>query len=254
MTKKSRHRNNSGQALIISSLIIAVLLLSTTYYVFEVRRSVPNDETTTDSNLEAIKSSTTNTMISALANITNGGDIGTLTEDLNRLSSNIQNHFYGGQCLLQFTPLNTSSYDEGTLISWGQNGTGTSSSNVNFAVNVSEPTDTYYSEYQTNVTTSLVLGSTFSYTGTGRTVNVTCQMLNENEPALAKDISVFYQNETGGPWIMVDSSSNLTVNDFGNGTYLISFNANAQDFLQVSVNAHDLRDVLVVANATPTEV
>jgi hypothetical protein len=254
MTKKSRNPNSSGQALIISSLIIAVLLLSTTYYVFEVRRSVTNDEMTTDFNLEAIKLSTTNTMISALANITNGGHIGVLTEDLGKLSSNIQDHFYGGQCLLEFTPLNTSSYDEGTLISWGQNGMGTSSSYVNFAINVSEPTDTYYSEYQTNITTALVLRSTYSNTSTEKTVNVTCQMLNENEPALAKDISMFYQNETSGPWIMVDSSNNLTVNDFSNGTYLISFNVNAQDFLQVSANAHDLRDILVVANATSTEV
>lgn len=254
MTEKSRNQNSSGQALIISSLIIAVLLLSTTYYVFEVRRSVTNDETTTDSNLEAIKLSTTNTMISALANITNGGDTGVLREDLNKLSSSIQNLFYGGQCLLEFMPLNTSSYDEGTWISWKKNGMGTSSSFVNFAINVSEPTDTYYSEYQTNITTALVLGSTYSSSGTEKTVNVTCQMLNENEPALVKDISMFYQNETGGPWIMVDSSSNLTMNDFGNGTYLVSFNVNAEDFLQVSANAHDLRDVLVVANATSTEV
>jgi hypothetical protein len=98
------------------------------------------------------------------------------------------------------------------------------------------------------------LRSTYSNTSTEKTVNVTCQMLNENEPALAKDISMFYQNETSGPWIMVDSSNNLTVNDFSNGTYLISFNVNAQDFLQVSANAHDLRDILVVANATSTEV
>jgi hypothetical protein len=254
MTRKSRNPKSSGQALIISSLIIAVLLLSTTYYVFEIRRSVTNDETTTNFNLEAIKLSTTNTMISALANITNGGDRGVLTADLNKLSSTIRNHFYGGQCLLEFTPLNTSSYSEGTSISWDQDGMGSSSSYVDFAVNLSGPTDTYYSEYQTNVTTTLVLGSIYSSSGTKKTVNVTCQMLNENEPALAKDISMFYQNETGGPWIMADSSSNLIMNDFGNGTYLISFNVNAQDFLQVSANTHDLRDVLVVANATSTEV
>jgi hypothetical protein len=65
---------------------------------------------------------------------------------------------------------------------------------------------------------------------------------------------MFYQNESDGPWISTDSYSNVTTNDFGNGTYLISFIVQAQDFLQVSASAHDSRDVLVVANATSTQV
>jgi len=72
-------------------------------------------------------------------------------------------------------------------------------------------------------------------------------MFNENEPASISDITVLYQNETSGPWFQVDSS-NLQMIDCGNGTYLISFEA--QNALQVSVQAHDLRGILVVANTT----
>jgi hypothetical protein len=254
MTTKPRNHGTSGQALIITSLIIAVLLLSTTYYVFEMKRSAMKDVTTTNSSLKAIRLSTINTMISALANFTNGGEREVLTADLNRLSSNIRNHFYEGDCLLQFTPLNSSSYLDGMYTLRDQNGLGISSSYVSFILNYSGLTETYYSEFSTNVTTTLLLRSTHASNGTEKTVNVTCQMLNENEPALMKDIAMFYQNETDGVWTVTDSHNDLKVNDFGNGTYLIFFNVQAQDFLQVSASTHDMRDILVVANATSTQV
>ena len=254
MTTRPRNHGTSGQALIITSLIIAVLLLSTTYYVFEMKRSVMKDVITDNSSLKAIRLSTTNTMISALANFSNGGGREVLTADLNRLSSNIRNHFYEGDCFLQFTPLNSSSYVDGMYTLRDQNGVGISSSYVSFALNYSGLTEAYYSEFSTNVTTTLLLRSTHATNGTEKTVNVTCQMLNENEPALMKDIAMFYQNETDGVWTVTDSHNDLEVNDFGNGTYLISFNVQAQDFLQVSASAHDMRDILVVANATSTQI
>jgi hypothetical protein len=255
MTRKLRKHGTSGQALIITSLIIAVLLLSTTYYVFEMKRSVMKDVTTkSNSCLKAIRLSTTNTMISALANFTNGGEREVFITDFNRLSSNIRKHYYEGECLLRFTPLNSSSYLNGTYTLCDQNGMGIASSYVSFVVNYSGLTEAYCWEFSTNVTTTLMVRSTHTSNGTEKTVNVTCQMLNENEPALMKDIAMFYQNESDGPWISTDSYSNVTTNDFGNGTYLISFIVQAQDFLQVSASAHDSRDVLVVANATSTQV
>jgi hypothetical protein len=254
MTRKPRSHGISGQALIITSLIIAVLLLSTTYYVFEMKRTVMKDVKTTNSSPKAIRLSTANTMISALANFTNGGEREVLTADLNRLSSSIHDIFYEGECFLRFTPLNSSSYLDGTYTLHGQDAMGISSSYVSFVVNYSGLTETYNSEFSTNVTTTLMVKSTYASNGTEKTVNVTCQMSNENEPALMRDIAMFYQNETNGLWIMTDSDNNVEVNDFGNGTYLISFNVQAQDFLQVSASAHDARDVLVIANATSTQV
>jgi hypothetical protein len=253
MTGKPRNQGTSGQALIITSLIIAVLLLSTTYYVFEMKRTVMKDVTASNPNLKTIRLSTTNTMISALANFTNGGEREVLIEDFNRLSSDIRDYSYEGQCVLQFTPLNSSSYADGMYIIHDQDGIGISSSYMTFVVNFSGSTEAYYSEFSTNVTTTLVLGSAYETNGTENIVNVTCQMLNENEPALLKDVTLFYQNVIDGPWTFVNSYNNLNVNDFGNGTYLISFNVQMQDFLQVSASAHDARDILVVANATSTQ-
>jgi len=250
MKRKSVNRRTSGQALIITSLVIAMLLLSTVYYVFEIQRNVSKSETTADSTLKTVKPSTVNTIVSALANFTNGGEREILASDLSRLSSTTENHFYGGQCHLQFTPLNLSPYQDGIWISWENNGLGISSADVNFVFNFSGPTATYYSEFETNVTTMLTLEGTYSSNGAEKNVNVTCTVYNENEPALANDIAMLYQNETDGPWIKADSTNSLNMIDYGNGTYLVSFNINMQSFLQVSANVHDLRDIFVLTNTT----
>jgi hypothetical protein len=250
MKRKSVDRRNSGQALIVSALVMAMLLLSTAYYVFEIQRNVSKSEVTADSDLKTIKLGTANTIISALANFTNGGQRDVLTLDLSRLSSAIENRSYDGQYHLQFTPLNMSPYQDGIWTSWENTGLGISSADANSAVDFSGPTATYYSEFETNVTTTLVLNGIYTNNGTEKTVNVTCTLYNENEPALANDIAIFYQNETNGPWTMADSSNSVHILDYGNGTYQMSFNVNTQSFLQVSANVHDSRDIFVIANTT----
>jgi hypothetical protein len=250
MKRKSADRRTSGQALIVSALVIAMLMLSTAYYVFEIQRNVSKSEATADSDLKTVKLAVANTIMSALANFTNGGQRDVLTLDLGRLSSAIGSRFYDGQCRLQFTPFNMSPYQDGIYASRENNGLGISSADVNFVVNFSGPTATYYSEFETNVTTMLVLDGVYTNNGEEKTVNATCTLYNENEPALANSIVIFYQNETNGPWTMVDSSNSLHISDYGNGTYLTSFNVNAQSFLQVSANVHDSRDIFVMTNTT----
>ena len=252
MTPRMRKQGTSGQALVIASLIISVLLLSTTYCVFETKRAMIKDATATNSSLDSIRLSTANTMISALANFTNGGEREVLIADLSRLSSSIRNHFYEDRCLIQFTPLNSSPYENGLYIMWGQDGIGISGSYVRFVVNSSGPTETYYSEYSINITTTLSLKSTYASVDAQRNVNVTCGMSNENEVALMNDIQLFYRDEPDGPWTIVDSYNSF--DDFGNGTYLFSFNVPGQGFLQISASAHDLRDVMVATNVTSTQV
>jgi hypothetical protein len=87
-------------------------------------------------------------------------------------------------------------------------------------------------------------------------VNVTCTVFNEGEPALAKNITLFYEKDgdlSVQEWIPVDSPSST---DYGNGTYFMSFIAETQthnDPVLVSVHVHDLRDIFVQANTTCTE-
>jgi hypothetical protein len=252
--KKFIRSSNSGQALIIASLVITMLLLSTAYYVFEAQRNTITDQTAEDPALVALKLGTVNTMISALANISNGGDRSVLLTDLNEFSLTVGNHSYDGNSDLLFTPSNLPPYQDGTWISWDSNGTGISTACVSFLINFSGPSTTYSSQYETNVTTTLTIEGVYTGNDTEKSVMVTCRMFNENEPASVNDITVLYQNDTDGQWFKVDPSNNLQMIDYGNGTYLLSFNAYAQNVLQVSAQAHDLRDVFVVANTTCTGV
>ena len=250
MEKNPIDRRTSGQALIVSALVIAMLLLSTAYYVFEIQRNVSQSEVTADFDLKTIKLAAANTILSALANFTNGGQREVLTLDLDKLSTVIENRFYHGQCHFQFTPVDMLPYQDGFYASWESSGVGISSADVNFTVSFSGSTASYYSEFECNITTLLILDGTYANNGTEKTVNVTYTLYNENEPALVNDVALFYQNEANGSWTIVDSSNSLHLSDYGNGTYLASFNVNAQDFLQVSVDVHDSRDIFIVANAT----
>jgi hypothetical protein len=254
MKRINAKSHNSGQALIVASLVISVMLLSTAYYVNDTEKNIRTSQIAADLSFLTTKSSIANTLISALANITNGGNTGILGMDLDGLSSTIENHSYDERFDLQFTPLNSSPYQNGIYISWGSNGTGVSSASVSFFINFSGPYANSYSEYEANVTTAIAIESTITSGGPEKNVNVTCQMLNGKDPAQASDITLYYQNETGGPWTTVLPSDNLNSIDYGNGTYFISFTAYAQNTLHVSAQAHDLRNILVMANATSVEV
>src|SRR5208283_402865 len=99
MKKRSLKRNSSGQVIIITALLVASLLLSTAIYVFETEKEVPTANTEENNAFPGYQQSTKNTMISALSNVTNGGDSGVLTADLNKLTAAITNDSY--QAILQ---------------------------------------------------------------------------------------------------------------------------------------------------------
>ena len=104
--------------------------------------------------------------------------------------------------------------------------------------------------YAVNITTAVSLnGSYTKLAGMEKLVTLTCKVHNEGEPALAKNITLYYENL--GNWTLVDASNNLSIADYGIGTYLISFTAEtASEVVQVSAHVHDLRDILVQANTT----
>ena len=99
MKKRSLKHNSSGQVIIITALLVASLLLSTAIYVFETEKEVPTADTGEENVFPAYQQSTINTLISALANVTNGGDPSVLTADLNELNAAITNDSY--QAMLQ---------------------------------------------------------------------------------------------------------------------------------------------------------
>jgi len=236
--------NCSGQLLIVAALAIALLISSTTAYVYEL------SEETRASGMEqmgdlvfALKQGTRNTMISSLANASNGGEKTLLATNLDKLSEVMRSIHSFGSCNLLFRTFNDSLYDQGIRLSWNTTNMGVSSASANFTLNVDNAAAEIVVNYDINVTTSLTVNGSYIDEGTEKLANLTCRVYNEDQSVLAENIGVFYGNS--GNWVQVDPSSLSTV-DFGNGTYSLSF-AVPSDTVQASIHVIDSRGVLVQA-------
>jgi hypothetical protein len=257
---KTRHtsRGNSGQVLIIVSLIVTMLLLSTALYIAETAKDVAVYEAEVEPAFSAYRLGTMHTIISALSNISNGGSTDILVANLNRFNSVVGNHSFNAIFKMEFTPFNMAPYQSGVWIDWGSSGKGVSSAYVSFILNSSGTAATCYSEYAVNITSELdVSGEYTLLNGTLKQVTVTCTVRNEGTPALARNFTVYYEQDgslSPEEWVQVASPS---ITDYGNGTYVLSFTAettNPDDPLLVSVHCHDLRYIFIKANATCTQV
>jgi hypothetical protein len=258
MKTRNSNRRNSGQVLIIASLVVTLLLLSTALYVSEIEKNAAVYESRVDPAFSAYKLGTMHTVISALANISNGGSADVLVADLNQFETIVNSHSFNAIVKMDCTPLNVTPYQDGVWISWGSSGQGISSAYVNFILNSSGTSASYYSEYAINVTSEIDVNGYYTLlTGSLKQVNLTCNILNEGNPALAQNFTVYYERDgslSPEEWVKVASSS---ITDYGNGTYVISFTAettNPDDPMLVSVHSHDLRYILTKANVTCTQV
>jgi hypothetical protein len=217
-------------------------------YVIETEKSVPTIGTGTDNISSAYQQSARNTLISALSNITNGGDNRTLTTDLDELNSVLASHSYQNLIKIDYTPLNVTPYKSGILVSQGTNGRGISSAYVNFVLH-STGLSTYSDlEYAENI--SLAINFTGKYLQLDESltqVNLTISLLGDGQPALAQNFTFSFQNSTN--WVPVKDPS---INSFGNGTYAVSFNTETDQMsvpVTVSVDCKDQRGITVGANA-----
>jgi hypothetical protein len=244
-------RNSSGQLLIVAALAIAILISSTTIYVYEVSR----EKTATQDQLiaelvPAIKQSSRNAVISSLANASKGGEKSVLDANLNSLSKAYRSLNQYGICNLSFTVLNDSNYADGIWLSWSDtSGFGVSSAYANFSLAVYGLTANITANYAVNITTAVKLEGYYTIYGSEKSVSLICQVFNEGKPALAKNITLYYEDL--GVWLPVNSSNNFSITDYGNGTYAISFTVIAiSDPVLVSAHVTDLREISVQANAT----
>jgi hypothetical protein len=253
--RKKFRANSSGQLLIVAALAIAVLISSTTIYVYELSKEIKGEKASSSINdfISILKQSTRNTVISSLANVSNGGEKTVLANNLNELSEVFRSLTSFGIVDLAFTPLNNSNYDAGVWLSWNTSDIGVSSAYANFTAKVQGMTTNMTLNYAVNITTTIAISGYYTkLVGEEKLVNLTCNAYNEGKPALAKNITLFY--ERLGSWILVDSSNNLSIMDYGNGTYTLSFTAEIpSNMVQVSAHVYDLRDIFVVANTTVTE-
>lgn len=254
-----RSRRNSGQTLVITALVISLLILSVVYSVFEAnRRSEMRSATTLNGYVFATKLGLKNTVTSSLVNVSNGGSEQILATNLGTYASFVGNQSHFGKCSIMFTVFDNSPYQSGILLSWSADGTGVSSAYANYTLAFTKTEADMQLEHETNITTRLDVESTYSkLEGELKQVNVTCNIFNEDEPALASNMSLFYDydgNIETQDWIAADSPS---VTDYGNGTYKFLFIADTQTRdcpVHVSAQVYDTRDIFVLANATCTEI
>jgi hypothetical protein len=256
MKNRDLKRDTSGQVIVITALMVALVLLSTAIFVIETEKDVPTGGTDTNNVFLAYQQAARSTLISALASVTNGGNRGILTADLNELDSNITSHSYQSILQTSFTPLNEAQYKNGIGI-WGTDGQGISSVYVTFIINSTGTSSTSSLEYAINITSQANLsGSYMQLDGTLNQVNLRVNILNEGKPALAQNFTFYYDdaNSLTENWTQVASP---IMTDFGNGTYEVSFNAQTQqpgDPLLASMYCQDQRGILISANVNCTNL
>jgi hypothetical protein len=249
--RKKVKSNNSGQLLIIAALAIAILISATTVYVYELGKETNSTDAESISDFVlALKQSIRNTMTSSLANISKGGEKAVLAANLDKLAQVIRSLHQFGICQLDYTVLNDAKYDSGVWLSWNASDLGVSSAYANFTLKINGMGTNLTVDYTLNITTSVTIsGYCTQLTGSEKMVNLTCRVYDDGENALARNISLSYENL--GSWIPINSSNNLSIMDYGNGTYSISFTVNAPtDSVQVSVDVYDSHGVFVRANVT----
>lgn len=248
-------RNCSGQVLLVGVLIIALLLLSTQLYVYDLGKAVEEGKQNSFSDfILAVRLSSKHVVVGSLANISQGGTNQTLEINLKRLSSFVGGLYQSGKCILNFTLRETAPYLSGIWISWGTNGLGVSGAYANFTLKLLDRGTDVNLEYGINITTTLLIQGTYKEMGgNSRQVNVTCNLLNEGEPALAENLTLYYKNLDD--WLTPGPQNNYTIIDYGNGTYFMSFVADIySSTVEVSVHTSDQRGVSVQANVTCTEI
>lgn len=157
-----RRRKNSGQLLIVAALAIAVLICSTTTYVYELSQESSDAHSSVINDFVfSMKQATRNAMISSLANVSNGGSRGVLSENLDSLLRILGSTHLLGITDLEFTALNTSDYVGGTRLLWNAADMGASTAFANFTLQIHGDT-LIDMKYAINVTTAITV--TASYT------------------------------------------------------------------------------------------
>lgn len=241
---------SSGQLLIVAALAIALLVAATTAYVYELTGEKQDTKEGSLSDLVlTIKQNIRNAVISALANTSNGGDEKALAKNMEILSNAYLSLYQHEVCQLSYMLLNDSNYENGVWLLQGTDGLGVSSAYTSFTLKVFGLTSNITLKGVVNITTALTISGYYTANEAEKTVNLTLQVFNEGEPAKAEKIALYYENL--GVWLPVNASNNLSIKDYGNGTYTASFTvATASDPPQISIHIHDLRNILVMANAT----
>jgi len=251
---KKLRQNRSAQVLILAALVIALIASSTMVYVFHLSQfSGVEDSISPEDFVRIIELGSRNLMIGVLTNISRGGENQMLETSLEGWDSFVEKHYYFGECSFRFDLCTIPPYSSGLWIFWGANGFGVTSAAVDFYLNLTNEGTSINVVYSPNLTTSLeIYSTTKKLKGGEQSVNVTIFVYNEGEPALARNLTIFYKTPTG--WEEANLLPSFRFEDYGNGTYRSSFIIQRRPHLNISVKCYDRRDIFVRANATSAEI
>ena len=246
---RNLRQNRSGQVLILAALAVALMIASTIVYVYQTSR-VLNEEHpfSPEEFVRIVKLGSRNLVIGSLANISYGGANQTLETNLDRWGSFVEAQYYFGECSLGFELCEDAPYSSGLRIIWGDNGSGITSAKVDFSLNLTSEGADVDVVYPVNVTTSLSISAVSQWQQGYHEINVTIHLYNEGEPALAKNLTVYYQNLFGA-WVNAGSLDSYLLEDFGNGTYKASFTVGPPRISdrEIMVECYDQREIYVKA-------
>lgn len=250
MTKRGR----SGQILAVSALVIALIMISTATYIYDLSGSIGDSEAySLNDYVRSILLGSKHAVASALANITNGGDNETLAANLDAWKNALGKQYTFGTLTLNYTLSHTSPYASGLYVNWGTDGNGVSEAYTDLSLNVSGRELKMQYPFYVNVSTWLrVDGYLTQVSPQAEQVTVVLRLSNEGQPALAKNITVLYEDT--GAWLVPNVINNYALLDYGNGTYRATFTLiTSENLLDVSVHVFDSRGIFVQANATLTQ-
>lgn len=171
-----KSNKNSGQLLIIAALAIALLISSTTIYVHELSEEADSKNSTSAVDIaRMLKQCTRNAMISALANISNGGATTTLETNLAELFDVFRGLEQLAIFNLTFNLLNDYGYESGVRLFWGIEGMGFSSAYADFTL-LAQGTENIEWKYSLNITTAVFVEGEYLRDGSETIVNLTCRV------------------------------------------------------------------------------
>ena len=249
-------KRRSGQIIILAALTIAFILLSTIIYVYQISQNLhPEDQ---PQHLRGfiwnVKIASRILMMGSLANISNGGENGSLRDNLQRLRSFIESNYHKGKCILSFRLCEVSPYSSGLWIFWGTDGFGVSSAEADFSLNLADEWEEITTEYSINITTHILISATSRrvWLPGFYIIRVTIRVFNEGSPALCKNLTIYYTDYTGN-WREAGSLKFYTLKDYGNGTYsarFLIFEPGGVHNRKVKVLCFDRREIRVIATTT----
>jgi len=245
-------RGRSGQVLIVTALVIALITISTASYIYNLSGNTGDDQSSMlNDYLQSIEIGSKHAIISALANITNQGDNETLASNLNTWKTEVEKQYTFGTLALNYTLRETSLYSSGLYLNWSANGNGVSEASADFLLNADGSDLKMQLPFTVNVSTALLVeGYLTQVSPQTEQATVLCRLFNEGQPALAQNVTVFYQDS--GVWQTLNTTKYPLLN-YGNGTYRATFSlVTSASSLNVSANAFDTRGIFVRANTTLT--